>query len=111
MTCEKCHAVIPDNLMSCPVCALAQSDAAVREAQGEYLRRVLRGEWAFITCRDTNGTNHLRMFGVNVDRSFCGQTLTIEKRKLGRVEWESKNFDFVCAGCRVEVKRLTEDLT
>lgn len=108
MNCPACKAYVPDNLLSCPNCAIAKSDAATIAAQAEYLQRVRSGQWDLRTCRAADGTNHIQMFGT--DKAFCGYVLTLEKRRRDWLKWGDEKINMMCTRCRIEVKRAMEDL-
>src|SRR5262245_14696236 len=107
MICAVCRNPIPDNLMICPLCTLAKDDAATLDAQSEYFIRVLRGEWEFVTVKDTDLVRHVRMFGMGVDKAFCKKSLIIDRRRMGRVSWHNTDeIEKLCTGCRIEIKRI-----
>jgi len=108
MICPKCNLSIPDTNLACPRCAQRRLDAALADAQPEYLRRVVAGTWDMQLAK-VGPTVHATMFQGRM-RAYCNAA--IPERGAKRMAWpyNSKTLDAICVGCRIALKQAMEDL-
>jgi hypothetical protein len=95
MTCPVCHSIVPDHLLTCPVCAQRKSDTAMLAAQLEPLRKVLRGEGP-LTIRAINGKRHVQMFAGKI--TFCG-LMVDERHRRSFLDWGIDDTGSICSDC------------
>ena len=107
--CTRCGGIIPNNLISCPVCLVAKNDRAFAEAQAAFLLRVRTGEWSLRVFRDTKGRQHILMFG-GADVAFCQTPRTTAAKKIKPMPYDDPALKFVCEDCRTALEKAMETL-
>jgi uncharacterized protein YbaR (Trm112 family) len=86
MICPLCKNPIRNSLLGCPMCASKLAVEAVKRAQGEYLRRVIKGEWRLTTARMA-GVWHATLFQAPL-LTYCKIALPQNGVKRGYWDWE-----------------------
>jgi hypothetical protein len=107
--CAKEGHFIPDKALSCPDCAKERDQQALQDAQLEFLRRTVRGDFNYTLRVIKDRDRHVLMY-TSYKRTFCGQHL---ESKPPYIEYEPYNADTlskVCAGCRVAIASMVREI-
>ena len=103
--CDRGH-FIPNANLTCPECAAARSERALREMQVEFLRKAVSGSIGYTLRVARGGDRHVLMYS-SYTKTFCGHEL----KSKPQITYEPYSIDAlsrVCSGCRVEIKRALE---
>jgi len=73
--CHKCKAIVPDNMLLCPVCVSMASDGATSAQQLKFLPMIKTGQGSFRLHRSGNQPKHIAMFDIVNYLAFCGAYL------------------------------------
>src|SRR5262249_60782290 len=73
--CHKCKAIVPDNMLLCPVCVSTASDEAPSAQQLKFLPMIKTGQGSFRLHRSGNQPKHIAMFDIVNYLAFCGAYL------------------------------------
>jgi hypothetical protein len=109
MKCGTCGGFIPNNLLSCPNCALVRSRQGIENQQAEILRKIVaeNGEVRVVRTRKA-GERHVQMFAVGF--TFCWSDDFL-REKSGWVPYQdalTKVSTVTCAQCRINLKRAID---
>ena len=107
MICNRCNQPVPDNLVSCPACAVKGSDLGVRQYQYGPLLKIAAGRAELIIHRSKDGQAHAQMFGADV--AFCGAPVATPRHKRKYIGWDEEELNKLCTKCRIELKAVLEE--
>jgi hypothetical protein len=100
MTCARGH-FVPDKAVSCPACAEAKSDDALRAMQAEFLRKAVNGEFGYSLRITKDFGQHVMMY-TSWERAFCGAAFKTAP-KLRYEAFSEGTLARICPLCRSAV--------
>ena len=106
MTCPQGH-WIPATKLTCPDCAIKRIAMGMRDLQLEFLHKAMDGGYSYPLRVAKGNERHVLMYTSFV-HTFCGRELKTKPQ----IKYESFSDDTlskICAGCRVEIRRLLQE--
>jgi hypothetical protein len=97
--CPKGH-FLPDNVVTCPVCAAEQGEKALQDLQTEFLRKAQHGDWNYTLRVSKTAERHALLY-PNHKRTFCGQEL--KKPKIEYAPYTTDTLAKLCPACRAAI--------
>lgn len=104
MICAACGHYVPDDLITCPVCAEERSRVALQQYQHHPLRMVAEGR-GVLTTRAIDHVRHVQMFGCQ--KTFCGATVEAYHRRNSVLYQALRDpASLICETCIARIEAL-----